>query len=114
MPAIFAHVAGAFAPVQLVVPGVAAVAYAVRARTLAREGRPVSAARQWCFHGGLLLIVVTLFSPVGHISDELLAAHMAEHLLIADLGALLLVLGLTGPLLAPVLRIRAIDRLRAL
>ena len=39
---------------------------------------------------------------------------MAEHLLIADLGALLLVLGLTGPVLAPVLRIRAFDRLRVL
>jgi cytochrome c oxidase assembly factor CtaG len=29
---------------------------------------------------------------------------MAEHLLIGDLGALLLVLGLTGPLLGPVVR----------
>jgi cytochrome c oxidase assembly factor CtaG len=39
---------------------------------------------------------------------------MAEHLLIADLGALLLVLGLTGPVLQPVLRIRVFDRLRLL
>jgi putative membrane protein len=39
---------------------------------------------------------------------------MAEHLVIGDLAALLLVLGLTGPLLAPLLRIRAIDRLRSL
>ena len=39
---------------------------------------------------------------------------MVEHLLIADLGALLLVLGLTGPVLAPILRIGLFDRLRVL
>ena len=31
---------------------------------------------------------------------------MAEHLLIGDIAALLIVLGLTGPLLAPLLRNR--------
>ena len=50
----------------------------------------------------------------GNLSDELFAAHMAEHLVIGDLGALLLVLGLTAPVLAPVLRIRFFDRLRIL
>jgi putative membrane protein len=50
----------------------------------------------------------------GRISDELFAAHMAEHLLIGDIGTLLLVLGLTGPVLAPVLRVRFFDRLRIL
>jgi cytochrome c oxidase assembly factor CtaG len=39
---------------------------------------------------------------------------MVEHLVIADLGALLLVLGLTGPVLAPILRIGLFDRLRVL
>jgi cytochrome c oxidase assembly factor CtaG len=39
---------------------------------------------------------------------------MIEHLLLGDIAALLIVLGLTGPLLAPVLRIRVFDRLRAL
>jgi cytochrome c oxidase assembly factor CtaG len=39
---------------------------------------------------------------------------MAEHLLIGDLAALLLVLGLTGPLIAPLLRNRTISRLRVL
>jgi cytochrome c oxidase assembly factor CtaG len=60
-----------------------------------------------------VLIVATL-TLTGSLGGELFAAHMAEHLLIADLGALLLVLGLTGPLLAPVLRIRLFDRLRVL
>ena len=40
--------------------------------------------------------------------------HMIEHLLLGDIAALLIVLGLTGPLLAPVLRIRFFDRLRVL
>ncbi len=39
---------------------------------------------------------------------------MIEHLLLGDVAALLIVLGLTGPLIAPVLRIRVFDRLRAL
>jgi cytochrome c oxidase assembly factor CtaG len=39
---------------------------------------------------------------------------MVEHLLIGDIGALLIVLGLTGPLLAPILKVKLFDRLRAL
>ena len=39
---------------------------------------------------------------------------MVEHLLIGDLAALLIVLGFTGPLLAPLLRNRFVGRLRVL
>jgi putative membrane protein len=48
------------------------------------------------------------------VAEERFSAHMAEHLLIADLGALLLVLGLTGPLLAPLLRNPLLGPLRHL
>jgi cytochrome c oxidase assembly factor CtaG len=58
-------------------------------------------------------MVVTLAS-LGSLADELFWVHMAEHLLVGDIGTLLLVLGLTGPVLAPVLRIRFFDRLRIL
>jgi cytochrome c oxidase assembly factor CtaG len=105
---------GSLEPLQLVAAALAAVLYAVRVRTLARERRAPAGWRQGCFYGGVALIVAALASPLGHTSGELLLAHMAEHLLIADVAALLIVLGLTGPLLAPLLRIRAIDRLRAL
>jgi len=88
--------------------------YHVRARRLARSGKPVASWRQGCFFSGLALIVLTLISPLGALADELFAAHMAEHLLIADIGALLLVLGLTGPLLAPLLRTTALGWLRHL
>jgi putative membrane protein len=102
------------APLQLVGPAVAAWAYWRRARTLSERGTPVATWRQACWYGGLALIAVTLSSPIAIISDELFAVHMVEHLLIADLGALLLVLGLTGPLLAPMLRIRELRWLRVL
>jgi cytochrome c oxidase assembly factor CtaG len=39
---------------------------------------------------------------------------MAEHLLLGDIGALLIVLGLTGPMLQPLLKQRALGWLRAL
>jgi putative membrane protein len=39
---------------------------------------------------------------------------MIEHLLIGDIAALLIVLGLTGPVIAPILRIGLFDRMRVL
>src|ERR1019366_3009902 len=88
--------------------------YARRAHTLAREGRPVPRWRQFCFYGGLTTILLAYISPIGPLSDELLAVHMVEHLLMGDIGALLIVLGLTGPLVAPLLRIGLVNRLRVL
>jgi cytochrome c oxidase assembly factor CtaG len=108
-----AHVAAAVEPIQLVGPVVAGVLYARRAQTLARQGRPVPLWRQLCFAAGLLLGVLGL-TALGHLGGERFVAHMAEHLLLGDLAALLLVLGLTGPMLAPVLRIHALRWIRAI
>jgi len=87
--------------------------YARRAHTLADTAHPVPGWRQACFYGGFVTIGAALTS-LGGPSEELLYVHMIEHLLLGDIAALLIVLGLTGPLLAPVLRIRFFDRLRAL
>jgi cytochrome c oxidase assembly factor CtaG len=87
--------------------------YARRVATLSRTGHPVPGWRRACFYGGLATIVLALLG-LGRASDELLYAHMVEHLLLGDLAALLLVLGLTGPLIAPVLKVGLFDRLRAL
>jgi putative membrane protein len=100
-------------PLQLLPATIAGVLYALRVNALRHTPRAVPPARQASFYGGIALIVVTL-TMTGRLSDELFAAHMAEHLLIGDVGTLLLVLGLTGPVLAPVLRIKAFDRLRVL
>jgi cytochrome c oxidase assembly factor CtaG len=93
---------------------IAAGLYAKRAATLASKGRPVTLWRQVCFASGLVVMVAALSSPVDHIADELVIAHMVEHLMLGDIATLLLVLGLTGPLLQPILSIRVFDRLRIL
>ena len=109
-----AHVEGAFEPLQLLPVIAMAALYAVRARSLALGGRPVPGWRQVSFAGGMLLILVALVSPLAALDDELVWVHMAQHLLLADLGALLIVLGLTGPLLQPLLAARGLGWLRAL
>jgi putative membrane protein len=88
--------------------------YRNRAGKLRREGRPVPTWRQGCYAAGLLVVAIALSPPVDTLSDQLLMAHMAEHLLIGDVAALLIVLGCTGPLLAPLLRVKVIGRLRVL
>jgi putative membrane protein len=92
---------------------IAGILYALRVHRLAGTPRAVPGWRRSCFYAGLGLIVVTLAS-IGSLSDQLFWVHMVEHLLVGDLGTLLLVLGLTGPVLAPVLRIGFFDRLRVL
>jgi cytochrome c oxidase assembly factor CtaG len=86
--------------------------YRARARTLADGGRALPGWRQGCFAGGLLLLAVALSAPVDHLADQLLVVHMAEHLVIGDLAALLIVIGFTGPLLAPLMRMRYVGKLR--
>jgi putative membrane protein len=103
-----------FAPLQLAPAAVSVGLYWRRVRTLRGTPRAVPALRQWSYYSGVALIVAVLVSPLSTFSEELFWAHMVEHLLIADLGALLLVLGLTGPVLAPILRIGLFDRLRVL
>jgi putative membrane protein len=87
--------------------------YARRAHTLARSRNAVPRWRQACFYCGFLVIAAAVLS-LGVPSEELLYAHMIEHLLLGDIAALLIVLGLTAPMLAPILRIRFFDRLRLL
>jgi cytochrome c oxidase assembly factor CtaG len=100
--------------VQLLPTLALGLVYARRAHTLSAGQHRVPTWRQACFYSGLAVILVALLSPVGELSDQLLYMHMVEHLLMGDIAALLIVLGLTGPLLAPVLRIRFFDRMRAL
>ena len=108
-----AHFEPEFAPLELLPILIPALLYAVRASHLASRGRPVALWRQVSFASGLLMIALSLVG-LGEISDELLWGHMIEHLLIGDLAAILLVLGLTGPLLQPILAIKPLDRLRVL
>jgi putative membrane protein len=97
-----------------VLPALAALGlYLRRARTLAPTPRAVPRWRIACFVAGTA-VVTGAVTGLGAPAERTFAAHMVEHLLIVDVGALLLVLGLTGPLLAPVLRVALFDRLRVL
>ena len=103
-------------PVSGVVPSVVVLLcwlpYRARVRTLSHERRAVPVWRQTCFAAGLITLAIALSYPVDSLADQLLVAHMAEHLVIGDISALLIVLGFTGPLLAPLLRNRWVAPLR--
>lgn len=91
-----------------------AAAYGWRCRALRRRGRPVARWRIACFAAGAVLVVVALASPLDRIGDELVSVHMAQHLVLGDLAALLVALSLTGSVLAPLLRRRSLAPLRRL
>lgn len=100
-------------PLQLAPIVVIAVAYGVRARTLARRGQPVPGWRIALFALGIALLFVAVASPIAAVGEEeLFAFHMAQHLLLGDLAPLCLLAGLTGPLLRPLLALRGVMRLR--
>src|SRR5262245_27814129 len=104
-----------FDPLQLVPIAVLGVAYGVRARTLARSGRPVPGWRIALFALGLALLVLAVASPVAEIGEEeLFSFHMAQHLLLGDLAPLCVLGGLTGPLLQPLLAVLPARQLRPL
>jgi putative membrane protein len=102
-------------PLQLAPIGLIAVAYAVRARTLARRDQPVPGWRIALFTLGITLLLLAVASPIATIGEEeLFSFHMAQHLLIGDLAPLCLLAGLTGPLLRPILALPGVMRLRVL
>ena len=115
---MLAHSAGttwSFEPLQLVPLAIGVFLYAKRARTLARRGTPVARWRIALFALGIVLVAVALVSPVAALGEqESFAFHMVQHVLLGDLGPLCIVAGLTGPVLRPVLSVRAIRALRFL
>jgi cytochrome c oxidase assembly factor CtaG len=91
-----------------------AAGYARRTATLAGHGRPVALWRRISFGAGALILLLADLPPLAGVAEELVVAHMAQHLLIGDLAGLLVALGLTGPILQPLLSRRAFGWLRAL
>ena len=91
---------------------VAAALYISRAKTL---GRRLPRWRATCFAAGLVVLAFAGASPIDAIGEGgLFSVHMVQHMLIGDLAALLLVLGVTGPILQPALQFRVVQRLRSL
>jgi cytochrome c oxidase assembly factor CtaG len=94
--------------------GTAALAalYVAALRRVRRRGLASSRRRPLWFAAGLAILVAAAAAaaPLEHR----FATHMLQHLLIGDLAPLCLVLGVDGPLLRPLLAVRAVQRLRAL
>jgi putative membrane protein len=102
-------------PLELSVLAAAGALYWRRAWMLARRGRPAPRLRIAAFAAGLVTLFLALASPLDTLGEErLFSVHMVQHLLLGDVGALLLVLGLDGRLLRPLLRVRVVHRLRVL
>jgi cytochrome c oxidase assembly factor CtaG len=98
------------APLALV-----AFLYARRARRLRRRGTLVPAARRASFALGIALLLLAVSPPLERLAEErLFSAHMLQHVVLGDLAALALVLGLTGPMLRPVLALPPVEKLRVL
>jgi len=113
--ALLAHVSsGVFEPLQIAGLMALATVYAIRVQNLAQDGRPVPTWRIVSYFSGIVLITVAFASPLAHLGSELVLAHMVQHLLIGDIAALLIVLGLTRSVLQPVMALKAFDKLKFL
>jgi len=104
-----------FDPIQLTGLALLGFLYYRRVATLAARGVPVDAWRRWSYGAGLGLLFFVLASPVDALGEkQFLFMHMIQHIVIGDLAPLLMVAGLTGPILRPVLALPYIGRLRVL
>jgi putative membrane protein len=87
-------------PTVLIGAGLAVILFAqafVRLRRRRSDHAPLS--RALLFAAGIALLVLPLVSPLDHVGDEeLLSAHMLQHVLIGDAAAALLVVAVRGPL----------------
>src|SRR5688572_30404879 len=97
--------------IQLLPIAALGVVYWRRSRTLRRRGTSVPRWRQASFAVALVLLAAADLMP---FEEELFFVHMLQHVILGDLAALAFVLGLTGPLLRPLLAIGPISRLRVL
>jgi cytochrome c oxidase assembly factor CtaG len=83
----------------LVLVATAEALYLRALRVLHARGVAVPRSQIALWHAGITLWAVGFFSPIHGLSEDLLSAHMAQHLLIADLAAPLLLVGVRNPVL---------------
>lgn len=86
---------------------------------LRQRGYDVPRGQQALWHAGIFLEFVALVGPLDGLAQDLMSAHMSQHLLIADIGAPFLLAGLRTPVLvfflprAALVRLARMHRLRA-
>jgi cytochrome c oxidase assembly factor CtaG len=84
----------------LVLVATAEALYLRALRILRARGVAVPRSQIALWHAGIALWAIGFFSPIHGLSEDLLSAHMGQHLLIADLAAPLLLVGVRNPVLA--------------
>jgi putative membrane protein len=116
-----AHAVGWYpAPLVLAAAGVALLLFGQAFARLRRRGRADHApwSRVPLFAFGLVVLVLPLVSPLARIGeDDLLSAHMLQHVLIGDAAPALLLVAMRGPLvffLVPGTVLALLARLRPL
>ena len=88
-----------FDPAVIVLIAVATALYVRAVRALRERGYEVPVAQQVAWHAGIALTALALVGPFDRYGEEMMSAHMAQHLLVADLAAPLLLIGLRTPVL---------------
>jgi cytochrome c oxidase assembly factor CtaG len=88
-----------FDPILVLLLLLASGLYVRALRVLRRRRLRVSGWQQAAWWIGLGLLTIALLGPPDAYDDRLLSAHMAQHLLLGDIAAPFLLLGLRTPLL---------------
>jgi putative copper resistance protein D len=86
-------------PGPLLLIAALAALYVRAVAVLRRRGRRTSRWQQASWWTGLAVTTAGLVGPVDTLSEDLLSAHMVQHLLIADLAAPLMLMGIRTPVL---------------
>jgi putative copper resistance protein D len=88
-----------FDPGVFVYLAIGVTLYVRAVRVVKGRGLEVTTFQQAAFYGGVALWAIAIFSPVHALSEDLLSAHMAQHLMIAELGGPLILVGLRAPVI---------------
>src|SRR6266498_5408786 len=88
-----------FGPAVIVLILGATALYVRAVRVLASRGYRVPVWQQVAWHSGVGLTAIALLSPIDTLGQDLLSAHMGQHLLLGDLSAPFLLVGLRTPVL---------------
>ena len=94
------------APAVLLSVVVYAVVYGLRWRRVRDKhgARGAGVGRLVLWMTGLVLVLVALVSPLDRLGEQLASGHMVQHLILADLVPIALILALTKIILRPVTR----------
>jgi cytochrome c oxidase assembly factor CtaG len=99
---------------ELLLPVVLGILYFRRVRRLHTRDAAPSRLRQLSFTAGLLVVLGATVGPMDGLADDFVYGHMIQHILLTEEAALLLAIGLTGPIMRPILILPVLRHLRVL